>query len=242
MAKKFVSYRRVSTSKQGESGLGLEAQSDIINYFVENEGGELVADFCEVHSGKDLNECKELHHAIREAKKNKAILILAKSDRFRNCQQALEVLDTMGEGFLLCCNIPHTDRFTLTLFFALAERERLITSIRTKQALKAKKERGALLGSPVFTAKSDESNEQREEREAKAQAIRERASKNAAASHKQAADTNEANRKAFAAIRFMPGSLREKAAYLNQNGFLTAKGKAFTAMQVKRLIERYSEE
>ena len=142
MAKSFISYRRVSTEKQGASGLGLEAQTEIINYFVEREGGMIIADYKEVHSGKDLNECKELQKAMRAAKKQGATLILAKTDRFRNCQQALEVLDKMGEGNLMFCDIPHTDRFTLTLFFALAERERLITSIRTKQALNAKKERG----------------------------------------------------------------------------------------------------
>lgn len=240
MAKTFVSYRRVSTAKQGNSGLGLEAQANIINYFVERENGEIVADFSEVHSGKDLNECKQLQQAIRCAKKNNAVLILAKADRFRNCQQALEVLDRMGDGNLLCCNIPHTDRFTLTLFFALAERERLITSLRTKQALKVKKEHGELLGSPIFVAKEKETKKQRKERESKAQAIRETASKNAAIRHRETADSNEANRKAYAAIQGREGSLQSLAEYLNSNGFRTSKDGEWSRMAVKRLIERYN--
>ena len=71
--------------------MGLEAQAEIINYFVEREVGNIIADYYEVHSGKDLNECKQLQKAMREAKKLNATLILAKTDRFRNCQQAQSV-------------------------------------------------------------------------------------------------------------------------------------------------------
>ena len=142
METKYVSWRRVSTFKQNRSGLGLAAQADIIDYFIKRDGGCLIADYSECYTGKDLNGCIELRKAIAHAKREKAILIIAKSDRFRNCQEALGVLDEMGEGNIEFCDIPHTDRFTLTLFFALAEREALIVSIRTKQALKALKERG----------------------------------------------------------------------------------------------------
>ena len=142
MKTKYVSWRRVSTFKQNRSGLGLAAQADIIDYFIKRDGGCLIADYSECYTGKDLNGCIELRKAITHAKREKAILIIAKSDRFRNCQEALGVLDEMGEGNIEFCDIPHTDRFTLTLFFALAEREALIVSIRTKQALKALKERG----------------------------------------------------------------------------------------------------
>lgn len=228
MAKQFISYRRVSTDKQGASGLGLEAQSEIISYFVEREKGEVIADYCEVHSGKDLNECKQLQKAMKEAKKNGATLIVAKTDRFRNCQQALEVLDKMGEGNLMFCDIPHTDRFTLTLFFALAERERLITSIRTKQALAAKKEHGSKLGNPLFVGN-----------DAKAKEIRDRAVENSVKKRSESAYKDESNSRAYDAIRFMQGTLREKATYLKERGYLTSRGNEFTAMGVKRLLERY---
>lgn len=146
MARKYVSWRRVSTFKQNRSGLGLAAQKEIIRYFVEREEGELIADYSECYTGKDLNGCVELHKAMAHAKREDAVLIIAKSDRFRNCQEALSILDEMGEGNIEFCDIPHTDRFTLTLFFALAEREALIISIRTKQALEAKKAKGGKLG------------------------------------------------------------------------------------------------
>ena len=142
MCKNFVSWRRVSTLKQGRSGLGLEAQKEIIRYFVEREQGEILADYTEVYTGKDLQGCKELRKAMNHAKELGAVLVVAKSDRFRNTQEALQIYEEMGEGNIMFCDLPHTDKFTLTLFFALAEREALIVSIRTKQALAAKKARG----------------------------------------------------------------------------------------------------
>ena len=142
MAKKYVSWRRVSTKKQGGSGLGLEAQKEIIRYFIERDGGDWIADYEECYTGTDLSGCAELKKAMDFAMKNNAVLIIAKTDRFRNTIEALQVYDRMGEGNIMFCDLPHTDKFTLTLFFALAEREALIVSIRTKQALDANKARG----------------------------------------------------------------------------------------------------
>lgn len=132
--------------KQGRSGLGLEAQKDIISHFVEYEKGELIADYCEVYTGKDLFGCTELRKAMDHCKREDAILIIAKSDRFRNTVEALKIYEEMGEGKIFFCDLPSTDKFTLTLFFALAEREALLVSIRTKAALKAKKARGESIG------------------------------------------------------------------------------------------------
>ena len=146
MIRKYVSWRRVSTKRQGSSGLGLEAQKEIIRYFVERDGGELIADYAECYTGTELSGCVELWKAIDFANKNDAILIIAKTDRFRNTIEALQVYDRMGDGRIMFCDLPHTDKFTLTLFFALAEREALIVSIRTKQALDAKKMRGEATG------------------------------------------------------------------------------------------------
>ncbi len=220
--KKFISYRRVSTAKQGASGLGLEAQKEIIKYFVEREKGEVVADYCEVHSGKDLNECPELHKAMREAKKQSATLIIAKTDRFRNVAQALEVLDVMGEDNVLFCDLPKTDRFTMTLFFALAERERLITSIRTKQALKAKKEQGFKLGRP------------------NAEFTTEQVAKSVESRKRKAAE-NGNNKRAWATVQHMTDRpLKEIAAYLNENGFTTSQGGEWRSNQVARLIKAYN--
>lgn len=161
--KKFISWRRVSTFKQNRSGLGLEAQKEIIRYFVERDNGELVADYSECYTGKELSGCKELRKAMQHAKNIGAVLVIAKSDRFRNCQEALGILDEMGEGHIEFCDLPHSDRFTLTLFWALAEREALITSIRTKQALAVKKKQGCLLGGANPVYKQNRENKSKEQ-------------------------------------------------------------------------------
>lgn len=144
--KQFISWRRVSTKKQGRSGLGLEAQLDIIKHFVGVERGNLVQDYCEVYTGTELSGCVELRKAIAHAKSIDGILIIAKSDRFRNTIEALKIYEEMGDGHIYFCDLPNTDKFTLTLFFALAEREATIVSIRTKAALDAKKVRGEATG------------------------------------------------------------------------------------------------
>lgn len=146
MKTKYVSWRRVSTFKQNSSGLGLAAQKEIIKYFIEREGGDWIADFEECYTGTELSGCVELQKAIEFTKKIDGVLIIAKTDRFRNTIEALQVYEKMGDGHIMFCDLPHTDKFTLTLFFALAEREALIVSIRTKQALAEKKRQGCKLG------------------------------------------------------------------------------------------------
>ena len=143
--KKFVGWRRVSTTKQRGSHLGLEAQKSIINFFVEREKGELIADYEECHSGTDLAGCTELKKAKEHCKRTGATLIIAKTDRCRDTVEALQLYEEMN-GKIYFCDLPHTDKFTLTLFFSLAEREAMIVSLRTKQALKAKKDRNEQTG------------------------------------------------------------------------------------------------
>lgn len=134
MSKQFISWRRVSTKGQGISRLGLEAQKTIIDYYVGVEGGELIADYCDVYTGTELSGCVHLREAIQHCKRSGATLIIAKTDRFRNTIEALEIFDEVG-GNIYFCDLPSNEKFTLTLFFALAEREAQLISIRTKSAL-----------------------------------------------------------------------------------------------------------
>lgn len=145
MSKQFIAWRRVSTKQQGTSHLGLEAQASIIDHFVRAEKGVLIADYCEVYTGTELSGCVQLRKAIAHCKRTGATLIVAKTDRFRNTMEALQIFDEM-EGNIYFCDLPSQEKFVLTLFFALAEREATIISIRTKAALCAKKARGEVTG------------------------------------------------------------------------------------------------
>lgn len=228
-AKKFVSWRRVSTQKQGKSGLGLEAQKSIINYFVAEANGELIADYYETYTGKNLHGCSELKKAMECAKKNDATLIIAKSDRFRNLEQALEVYRLM-DGNIYFCDVPlaedkATYKFMLSLGWSLAEREAAITSLRTKQALQAKRNRGESVGNHNATITST-------------------MRANSIASRKQDAQLNENNRKAYKLIsilREQSKSFAEIARELNESGYKTANGKQWQIVQVQRLIKLYEQ-
>lgn len=132
--KKFISWRRVSTKKQGKSGLGLAAQLDLVQYWANEEGGEIVADYSEVYTGTDLAGCKELQKAMAHCKEIGATLIIAKTDRFRDDAEAIKIFNEMGSRIYFC-DCPSQDEFMIKLMFLLAAREAKTISIRDKQAL-----------------------------------------------------------------------------------------------------------
>lgn len=144
---KFVAYYRVSTDKQGQSGLGLEAQRDAVHRYLNGGSWEIVGEFTEVESGRKSKR-PELEAAIALAKKQKATLIVAKLDRlYRN---AYFVAKLMHEGInFLCVDNPHANKLTIQILAAVAENERELISERTKAALRAVKKRGTKLGSPT---------------------------------------------------------------------------------------------
>jgi DNA invertase Pin-like site-specific DNA recombinase len=226
-AKKFVSWRRVSTQKQGKSGLGLEAQLAIIKYFVSEAKGELVADYYETYTGKNLHGCTELQKAMECAKKNNATLVVAKSDRFRNLEQALEVYRLM-DGSIYFCDVPMAEdaatyKFMLSLSWSLAEREAAITSLRTRQALAAKRARGESIGNPNAKITNEMIS-------------------NSVASRRKDAQLNGNNRKAYklASLLVAQGkTYTEISRELNENGYKTSTGKMWQTVQVQRLMTLY---
>lgn len=135
----YVLWRRVSTKQQGNSGLGLDAQQSIAEYFMH---GEPVKVFTDVYSGTKLAECPNLNRAMKYCKEHGYLLVIAKTDRFRNVKEALAILDEMGEGNLSFCDLPITDRTVLTMMFAIWERQAIMGRINTKRALDERKKQG----------------------------------------------------------------------------------------------------
>ena len=128
----YILWRRVSTKGQGESFLGLEAQATIAKTFM---GKDPVEIFTDVHTGTKLKECVGLWDAIKRCKEEDLVLVIAKTDRMRSAQEALEVLDAVGERRLIFCDLPSCDRFILTVMFAMHERTAQIGRINTRVAL-----------------------------------------------------------------------------------------------------------
>lgn len=145
---KAVAYLRVSTDKQGKSGLGLEAQREAVARYLATNGVELIGEYIEVETGKGANALAkrpQLVAALADAKKAKAGLIIAKLDRLARNVHFISGLMETGVEFAVA-DMPNADRFQLHLYAALAEKEAEVISQRTKAALAAAKERGTELG------------------------------------------------------------------------------------------------
>ncbi|HIF9077171.1 TPA: recombinase family protein [Photobacterium damselae] len=143
---KYVIYYRVSTKGQGESGLGLEAQQRDIELFLSSQSQpDVIGIFTDIESGTK-NDRDQYQQALRLAKKNRAILLVAKLDRLG--RRVSEISRVMEELTIKVACMPQADNFQLHIYAALAEQERQFISDRTKSALKAAKERGVKLGRP----------------------------------------------------------------------------------------------
>ena len=217
--KKFIAYTRVSTTKQG---LGLDAQTNAINNYIASHGGTIIAQYSEKESGKETINRVELQKAIAHAKCEGATLIVAKLDRLSRSIADIFTLRKDKQLDFEVCDLDASDTLMLGIFATLAQQERELISRRTREALAALKNKGVKLGNP---------NAAEQLRQVSSQGVEAR---------KANAKSNKANRHAYDAIRLMNGTLNEKAAYLNNNGYLTRNGKRFSATQVSRLISMYN--
>jgi DNA invertase Pin-like site-specific DNA recombinase len=142
----IVSYLRVSTAKQGASGLGLEAQRAAVAAFAKGGAHTLLSEFVEVESGTKAGR-PQLAAALASCRLHRATLVIAKLDRLaRNVAFIANLMD--GGVEFVACDMPHANRLTLHLLAAIAEHEREMISQRTKAALQAAKVRGVKLGNP----------------------------------------------------------------------------------------------
>jgi DNA invertase Pin-like site-specific DNA recombinase len=143
---KFIAYFRVSTDRQGKSGLGLDAQREAVMNYLNGGRWTLIGEFTEVESGK-RSDRPELEKALAACKRQKAKLVIAKLDRLsRNLAFIAKLIDS-GVEFVAVDN-PHANKMTLQILAVFAEHEREMISERTKAALAAAKKRGQRLGNP----------------------------------------------------------------------------------------------
>src|SRR5215471_17164459 len=147
---KFVAYFRVSTDKQGKSGLGLDAQRHAVQQYLNGGTWSLIGDFTEVESGK-RNERPELVKALAACKRNKAKLVIAKLDRLSRNLAFIAALMDSGVEFVAVDN-PHANKLTVHILAAVAQHEREMIAQRTRDALQAAKARGMKLGNPKLAA------------------------------------------------------------------------------------------
>ena len=217
----LVTYIRVSTSSQGRSGLGIEAQRQVLSQFVKAEGFEVVREFVEVETGKGadaLDRRPQLKAALAAAKKLRCQVGVAKLDRLSRDVHFISGLMAHKVPFVVAELGSDVDPFVLHLFAALAEKERSLISTRTRQALSAAKARGVTLGNPRLHE----------------------ARRNAVEAVKAEADRYAAN--VLPIIREAQNAgastLRQIAEALNARGIPTARGGHWYAQSVANVLER----
>jgi len=142
---RFVAYYRVSTARQGRSGLGLEAQREAVRAFMGGSTRELAEAFTEIESGKHDDDRPQLARALDACRLTGAVLVIAKLDRLSRDAHFLLGLEKAGVEFV-AADMPNANRLTVRLMAVIAQEEREMISARTKAALAAAKARGTKLG------------------------------------------------------------------------------------------------
>jgi len=214
----YVVYLRVSTSKQGESGLGLESQKAACKALTSD--GTVLAEFVEVESGK-RSDRPQLAAAIDRARRAKAVLVVAKLDRLARNVAFVSSLMESGVEFVAADN-PTASRLTIHILASVAEEEARLISVRTKAALAAAKARGVKLGNPKLT------NADRKRGAVAGAAVMRDKAKRAAAQIIGILLELKAEGK----------SLRAIAKHINESGYRTQRGNLYSAVAVQRILAR----
>lgn len=216
--KNYIAYYRVSTQKQGLSGLGLEAQKAAVKGFI--TGAEVLAEYTEVESGKKDNR-PELEKAIAHAKQTGTTLIIAKLDRLSRNAGFIFALKDSGVDFI-CADMPDANTLTIGIFAVMAQHERELISKRTKDALAAKKARGEKVGN---VSNLTAIGRQKGAHSRMLKALNDKSNKNA---------LNWALE-----YRNQGYKLQQIADKLNGMDLTTRDGSRFKPMSIKRLLDRY---
>ena len=218
MSQAHIAYYRVSTDRQGRSGLGLDAQRQAVTSYLAG-WCDLDGEYTEIESGKKIDR-PQLNLALADCRRRKAKLIIAKLDRLARNVHFISGLMESGVDFV-AVDMPEANRLTIHILAAVAEHEREMISKRTKEALAAAKRRGAKLGNPSPTSSLHRG--------------------------RVTAEANlEAYRARIAALvvelRSEGWSLRAIAVELNHRSIKTARGKEWQAATVAGMLSRTSEQ
>ena len=234
---KWISYLRVSTDRQGKSGLGIEAQRASVESFLNGGRWKLVKEFVEIESGKRTDRPK-LEAAIAACRLHGAKLVIAKLDRLSRDAHFLLGLEKAGVDFV-AADMPNANCLTVGIMAMVAEEERRMISKRTKDALAAAKARGTKLGGLRRKVIGTDARGRKVYGEPAVITAEARAMGSAALSARAAARAVDVGR-AIAALQTEGAtSLRAIAEGLNAQGIPTARGNGtWSAVQVARVLER----
>lgn len=220
-SKTYIAYLRQSTKKQEASGLGIAAQREIIQSYL--NGAPILEEYIETETGKDNNRPK-LKAALVLCRQNSSILICAKLDRLsRNVAFTSRLLESDVE--IIFCDFPQANRLILHIISSIAEYEAKLISERTRQSLKVRKDGGAKLGKPENLLNNHN-----------------KAIRRSVKTNQDKARHNQNNRRATALISMLKKEGRtytQIAESLNKQGFKTSRGCKFYAPQVWRLYNKY---
>lgn len=216
MEGKFVAYYRVSTARQGNSGLGLEAQQETVRNYLNGGNWELLAEFTEVETGKGsnaLDKRPKLKEAICFAKKHQAKLIIAKLDRLARNVAFVSALMESKVPFV-CADMPEANELTLHIMAAMAQYEAKRISERTREALQVAKRRGVKLGKVENLSRGNKDREQK------------------------AKDFADRLKDTLTGFKAEGLSQRQMVERLNQIGVKTSAGKEWKLMTLQRVLKR----
>jgi DNA invertase Pin-like site-specific DNA recombinase len=221
MDRQIIAYYRVSTARQGRSGLGLDAQREAVTRFAAAEGFEIARELVEVETGKGadaLDRRPQLATALKDARRRRCPVVVAKLDRLSRDVHFISGLMAERVQFVVAELGADVDPFILHLFAALAEKERALIATRTRDALQRAKARGVKLGGPKLA----------QARKMAVEAVAANADRHAANVLPIIREIQRAGAK----------SLRAIAEALNARGVPTARGGRWQAMTVSNVLAR----
>ncbi len=231
MERPLIPYYRVSTERQGKSGLGLDAQQSAVKAYAKANGLRILASYTEIESGK-VNERPQLRAALTHAKRSNAVLCVAKLDRLsRSASFLLNLVDSRVP--FVCCDSPFANELTIGVMAVMAQHERKMIAERTRAALQAAKARGVKLGS-LRTGHWTGHEQARLKGAHKGNEI------SAKVRAELATKAHEELRPIIEALLPQNLTLDEMAARLNLDGWRTRRGREWNKVSVCRFLAKCS--